>query len=169
MAVLDTGGHRNYNSVSGRKRFRTKFSQEQKDKMYEFSEKVGWRLKKDDEGLIEDFCNEVGVGRTVLKVWMHNNKNTFGNRQNNNNYGGSDVLNGNSVTGGFSLGNGVFHSGNGNSNGAVKVGTACGGLGSNGHQLKQELHRNGQEFSEDGNCENFQGVSSNGSGSSSSG
>ncbi|XAR65190.1 hypothetical protein NMG60_11009212 [Bertholletia excelsa] len=65
---------------SGRKRFRTKFSQEQKEKMLSFSEKLGWKMQKSDEGLVEEFCNQVGVGKGVLKVWMHNNKNTFGKR-----------------------------------------------------------------------------------------
>ncbi|MCL7036757.1 hypothetical protein MKW94_011595 [Papaver nudicaule] len=63
---------------SGRKRIRTKFSQEQKDKMYLFSERLGWKLQKRDEGIIDEFCNEVGVERGILKVWMHNNKHTFG-------------------------------------------------------------------------------------------
>ncbi|CAL5399037.1 unnamed protein product [Camellia sinensis] len=65
---------------SGRKRNRTKFSQDQKEKMLSFSEKLGWKMMKSDQGLIESFCNEIGVGRGVLKVWMHNNKNTFGKK-----------------------------------------------------------------------------------------
>lgn len=67
-------------SSGGRKRFRTKFSQIQKEKMLEFAERVGWKMQKRDDDLIHEFCNEVGVDRTVLKVWMHNNKNTFGKR-----------------------------------------------------------------------------------------
>lgn len=67
-------------SSGGRKRFRTKFSQSQKEKMFEFAERVGWKMQKRDDDLIHEFCNEVGVDRTVLKVWMHNNKNTFGKR-----------------------------------------------------------------------------------------
>lgn len=63
---------------SSRKRFRTKFSEEQKDKMRYFSEKLGWKLQKRDDNLIAEFCDEIGVGRSVLKVWMHNNKNTLG-------------------------------------------------------------------------------------------
>lgn len=59
-----------------KKRFRTKFTQEQKDRMLEFAEKVGWRIQKQDEEEVERFCTEVGVKRQVLKVWMHNNKNT---------------------------------------------------------------------------------------------
>ncbi|KAK7307108.1 hypothetical protein VNO77_39877 [Canavalia gladiata] len=63
-----------------KKRYRTKFSQEQKEKMQSFSEKLGWRMQKGDEGLVQDFCNEIGVSRGVFKVWMHNNKNSFRKR-----------------------------------------------------------------------------------------
>ena len=59
---------------SRKKRFRTKFSSEQKEKMKAFAERVGWRVQKKDEGEMERFCNEIGVSRQVLKVWMHNNK-----------------------------------------------------------------------------------------------
>ncbi|KAK6278088.1 hypothetical protein POUND7_018411 [Theobroma cacao] len=61
--------------VLSKKRFRTKFTQEQKDKMLEFAEKLGWRINKQDEEEVEKFCAEVGVKRQVFKVWMHNNKN----------------------------------------------------------------------------------------------
>lgn len=67
--------------TGGRKRFRTKFTQNQKEKMYEFAEKLGWKLQRIDKGLIEEFCKEIGVGKEVLKVWMHNNKNTLGRRE----------------------------------------------------------------------------------------
>nr|GLL26604.1 zinc-finger homeodomain protein 9-like [Ipomoea trifida] len=60
-----------------KKRFRTKFTQDQKDKMLEFADKVGWKIQKRDEELISQFCTQVGVERGVLKVWMHNNKNTL--------------------------------------------------------------------------------------------
>ncbi|OWM73955.1 zinc-finger homeodomain protein 10-like [Punica granatum] len=70
-----------------RKRFRTKFSQTQKDRMLEFAEQVGWKIQKRDEDLIQEFCSEVGVDRNVLKVWMHNNKSTFGKRETNQNTG----------------------------------------------------------------------------------
>ncbi|XP_021721411.1 zinc-finger homeodomain protein 10-like [Chenopodium quinoa] len=63
-----------------RKRFRTKFSQDQKDRMHEFAEKVGWKMQKTNEDLVNGFCNEIGVERGVFKVWMHNNKNTFAKR-----------------------------------------------------------------------------------------
>lgn len=57
-----------------KKRFRTKFSSEQKERMREFADRVGWRVQKKDEGEMERFCGEIGVSRQVLKVWMHNNK-----------------------------------------------------------------------------------------------
>ncbi|XP_016471282.1 zinc-finger homeodomain protein 9-like [Nicotiana tabacum] len=63
-----------------RRRFRTKFSQEQKNRMYSFSEKLGWKLQKCDEAMVEEFCNEIGVGKGVFRVWMHNNKSTLGKK-----------------------------------------------------------------------------------------
>ncbi|XP_058078163.1 zinc-finger homeodomain protein 1-like [Magnolia sinica] len=62
---------------SGKKRNRTKFSAEQKEKMLGFAEKLGWRMqRKEKEEEIEVFCREVGVSRQVFKVWMHNHKNS---------------------------------------------------------------------------------------------
>ncbi|XP_022752213.1 zinc-finger homeodomain protein 5-like [Durio zibethinus] len=61
--------------VLSKKRLRTKFTQEQKDKMLELAEKLGWRINKQDEEEVEKFCAESGVKRQVFKVWMHNNKN----------------------------------------------------------------------------------------------
>ncbi|XP_061376021.1 zinc-finger homeodomain protein 3-like [Gastrolobium bilobum] len=57
-----------------KKRFRTKFTQEQKDRMINFADKVGWKIQKQEESLVQHFCQEIGVKRRVLKVWMHNNK-----------------------------------------------------------------------------------------------
>ncbi|KAG6398855.1 hypothetical protein SASPL_140326 [Salvia splendens] len=59
----------------GRKRFRTKFSQIQKEKMRSFSVKLGWKMQKSNDAAVKEFCNEIGVSKGVLKVWMHNNKN----------------------------------------------------------------------------------------------
>lgn len=59
----------------GKKRFRTKFSPEQKEKMMGFAEKVGWRIPREDDEELKRFCGEIGVKRQVFKVWMHNNKN----------------------------------------------------------------------------------------------
>ncbi|KAH7524098.1 hypothetical protein FEM48_Zijuj06G0082900 [Ziziphus jujuba var. spinosa] len=64
-----------------KKRFRTKFTQEQKDRMFEFAEKMDWRIQKQNEEEVEKFCAEVGVKRQVLKVWMHNNKSTIKKQQ----------------------------------------------------------------------------------------
>ncbi|RDX71495.1 Zinc-finger homeodomain protein 1, partial [Mucuna pruriens] len=51
-----------------RKRFRTKFTQEQKDKMLGFAEKLGWRIQKHDESVVQEFCSQTGVQRHVLKL-----------------------------------------------------------------------------------------------------
>lgn len=66
--------------VGTRKRHRTKFSQEEKDKMLELAERLGWRIQKQDESVVQHFCDECGIKRHVLKVWMHNNKNTLGSK-----------------------------------------------------------------------------------------
>ncbi|KAG5026908.1 hypothetical protein JHK86_022822 [Glycine max] len=65
---------------SSKKRFRTKFTQHQKDKMLVFAEKLGWRMQKNDESIVQEFCSEIGVQRHLLKVWMHNNKHTLGKK-----------------------------------------------------------------------------------------
>ncbi|CAA2986208.1 zinc-finger homeodomain 9-like [Olea europaea subsp. europaea] len=63
---------------SGKKRIRTKFTEDQKEKMLAFAEKLGWKLqRKDKEDEIERFCKGVGISRKVFKVWMHNHKNSF--------------------------------------------------------------------------------------------
>ncbi|GJN21986.1 hypothetical protein PR202_gb09511 [Eleusine coracana subsp. coracana] len=58
----------------GKKRFRTKFTAEQKERMREFAQRVGWRIHKPDSDAVDAFCAQVCVPRRVLKVWMHNNK-----------------------------------------------------------------------------------------------
>ncbi|PAN41784.1 hypothetical protein PAHAL_8G070000 [Panicum hallii] len=68
-------------SSSSKKRFRTKFTPEQKARMLEFAERVGWRLQKLDDGMVQAFCQEIGVKRRVLKVWMHNNKHNLATKR----------------------------------------------------------------------------------------
>lgn len=63
------------------KRFRTKFTPEQKERMLELAEKLGWRIQKQDDVVLSQFCSEIGVKRNVLKVWMHNNKNAHRRRE----------------------------------------------------------------------------------------
>ncbi|KAK7307529.1 hypothetical protein VNO77_40689 [Canavalia gladiata] len=60
-----------------KKRFRTKFSQHQKDRMMEFADKIDWKIQKHNEQEVQQFCSQVGVKRQVFKVWMHNNKQTM--------------------------------------------------------------------------------------------
>ncbi|KAH6797124.1 hypothetical protein C2S52_021678 [Perilla frutescens var. hirtella] len=80
MFQSNAGGHA-VMQASSRKRFRTKFSQEQKDRMQELAEKLGWRIQKQDEEQVQQLCNETGVKRQVFKVWMHNNKQAMKKRQ----------------------------------------------------------------------------------------
>ncbi|XP_058069379.1 zinc-finger homeodomain protein 11-like [Magnolia sinica] len=63
---------------TAKKRSRTKFSAEQKEKMTRFAEKIGWRIQRGDGDVDEigNFCREIGVSRQVFKVWMHNHKNS---------------------------------------------------------------------------------------------
>ncbi|XP_075491053.1 zinc-finger homeodomain protein 11-like [Primulina tabacum] len=65
-------------SSINKKRFRTKFSEEQKEKMLGFAENLGWKLQRKDqeEDEIERFCRGIGISRKVFKVWMHNHKNS---------------------------------------------------------------------------------------------
>ncbi|KAI5065994.1 hypothetical protein GOP47_0018618, partial [Adiantum capillus-veneris] len=74
-------------SSSKKKRFRTKFTPEQKERMFYFAETLGWRISKHDEDAVDSFCSDVGVKRNVFKVWMHNNKHNPRKRQN----GGSEL------------------------------------------------------------------------------
>ncbi|KAK9292325.1 hypothetical protein L1049_020354 [Liquidambar formosana] len=64
-----------------KKRFRTKFSQEQKEKMLRFAEKAEWRIQKLEESVVQQFCQEIGIKRRVLKVWMHNNKHNLAEKK----------------------------------------------------------------------------------------
>ncbi|XP_078433606.1 zinc-finger homeodomain protein 11-like [Wolffia australiana] len=64
-----------------KRRTRTKFTAEQKQRMQQFAEKIGWRVQKKGGNVgggddIAVFCREIGVSRQVFKVWMHNHKNS---------------------------------------------------------------------------------------------
>lgn len=73
------GGH--MMEQPSKKRFRTKFTEEQKEKMQDFAERIGWKIQKQDEQEIRHFCNEVGLKRQVFKVWMHNSKQAMKKKQ----------------------------------------------------------------------------------------
>lgn len=75
-----TNNNNNMSSSLLRKRHRTKFTVEQKDKMMALAERLGWRIQKQDDEAVQQFCEETGVRRHVLKVWMHNNKHTLGKK-----------------------------------------------------------------------------------------
>ncbi|CAD6214284.1 unnamed protein product [Miscanthus lutarioriparius] len=75
MGGGDAGG-----SGSSRRRTRTKFTEEQKERMARLAERLGWRMPKREPGRapgddeVGRFCREIGVHRQVFKVWMHNHK-----------------------------------------------------------------------------------------------
>lgn len=74
-AAMEYGG--DCEGGGSKKRFRSKFSADQKEKMLAFAEKLGWKLqRKDLDDEIERFCRGIGVSRQVFKVWMHNHKNS---------------------------------------------------------------------------------------------
>ncbi|CAL5339883.1 unnamed protein product [Camellia sinensis] len=52
---------------NGQKRHRTKFTQDQKERMLEFVERVGWKTQKKDDEVIAECCSNVGVGKGVFK------------------------------------------------------------------------------------------------------
>ncbi|CAH8387925.1 unnamed protein product [Eruca vesicaria subsp. sativa] len=64
-----------------KKRKRTKFTAKQKLMMRGFAERAGWKINGCDDKCVREFCNEVGIKRGVLKVWIQNNKN-FANVKN---------------------------------------------------------------------------------------
>ncbi|KAH7681356.1 Homeodomain ZF-HD class domain-containing protein [Dioscorea alata] len=69
-------------TMAMKKRFRTKFSPLQKEKMLDFANQVGWKLQKQEDSFVQQFCQEIGVKRRVLKVWMHNNKHNLAKKIN---------------------------------------------------------------------------------------
>ncbi|KAL6633692.1 hypothetical protein ACP70R_026363 [Stipagrostis hirtigluma subsp. patula] len=73
-AQLVVAGSASAPPAPSKKRFRTKFTAEQKQRMQEFAHRIGWRIHKPDSDAVDAFCAQVGVSRRVLKVWMHNNK-----------------------------------------------------------------------------------------------
>ncbi|KHN20164.1 ZF-HD homeobox protein [Glycine soja] len=76
-AVSDPTSGATPHGGSSKKRFRTRFTQEQKGKMLAFAEKLGWRIMKHDESVVQEFCAQTNIQPRVLKVWVHNNKHTL--------------------------------------------------------------------------------------------
>ncbi|XP_052206764.1 zinc-finger homeodomain protein 5-like [Diospyros lotus] len=55
-------------------RSRTVFSKEQKQKMLDLAEKLGWRVLEGKKELIHHCCEEVGVKTSSFRDWVYNNK-----------------------------------------------------------------------------------------------
>ncbi|CAN1187835.1 Zinc-finger homeodomain protein 11 [Linum perenne] len=113
---------------SGRKRARTRFTADQKARMHDFAERLGWKmLRGNEDKIVEDFCNGIGVRRNVFKVWMHNNKHRKEKGINGNSHfanddgDGDDVADDDKVNVKYDLNN--SSSGGGNNNGRVRFDT----------------------------------------------
>jgi ZF-HD class homeobox domain-containing protein len=78
MAMAPGMGGDAHGASASRRRTRTKFTDEQKERMLRFAERLGWRMPKREPGRapgddeVARFCREIGVTRQVFKVWMHN-------------------------------------------------------------------------------------------------
>ncbi|GFY85342.1 homeobox protein 21 [Actinidia rufa] len=65
--------HEEAKEIGMKRKRRTNFTQAQKDRMRVFSEKLGWKLKGHGKE-IHQFCEDIGITRQILKVWINNNK-----------------------------------------------------------------------------------------------
>lgn len=64
-----------------RRRPRTRFTEEQKQRMAGYAERLGWKIprgraraEEEEEDQVSRFCRGIGVTRQAFKVWMHNHK-----------------------------------------------------------------------------------------------
>ncbi|KAL2617263.1 hypothetical protein GLYMA_08G189000v4 [Glycine max] len=53
---------------------RTTFSSEQRNKLICFAESVGWKPRKDKKNEIQSFCSEMGMTRRMFLIWLSNNR-----------------------------------------------------------------------------------------------
>ncbi|KAK7302350.1 hypothetical protein RJT34_13237 [Clitoria ternatea] len=62
------------NTVKPKRKKRTVFTAEQRDRMTRFAETLGWRVQKGKSDEIERFCMEMGMSRRMFIVWLNNNR-----------------------------------------------------------------------------------------------
>lgn len=58
----------------GVKRFKTKFTADQTERMRSYAEKLTWKVGPEDREETEGFCNEIGVNLNNFMTWMNNHK-----------------------------------------------------------------------------------------------
>ncbi|KAJ4878292.1 Zinc-finger homeodomain protein 13 [Raphanus sativus] len=58
----------------GVKRFKTKFTADQTERMRSYAEKLTWKVGPEDREETEGFCNEIGVNLNNFMTWMNNQK-----------------------------------------------------------------------------------------------
>ncbi|KAJ0252524.1 Zinc-finger homeodomain protein 13 [Hirschfeldia incana] len=56
------------------KRFKTKFTAEQTERMRSYAEKLRWKVRAEDREETEVFCSEIGVNLNKFVIWMNNHK-----------------------------------------------------------------------------------------------
>ncbi|XP_052191122.1 zinc-finger homeodomain protein 5-like [Diospyros lotus] len=76
-STTDTDSNNNAVNKAPQKRFRTRFSREQREKMLGLAEEIGWRTRKEHKEAMRQLCEEIGVTPHVFKVWVKNNKTTL--------------------------------------------------------------------------------------------
>ncbi|KAJ7968021.1 Zinc-finger homeodomain protein [Quillaja saponaria] len=60
----------------GRKRRkRASYTEDQRDELKAFADKLGWKPQSHDKEQVEKFCLEMGISRRVFMLWLYNNKN----------------------------------------------------------------------------------------------
>ena len=60
--------------MRSKRKKRTTFSSEHKNKLIRFAESVGWKPRKEKKDEIESFCSEMGITRRMFVVWLSNNR-----------------------------------------------------------------------------------------------
>jgi ZF-HD class homeobox domain-containing protein len=68
------GGVGPFEPVSGQKRKRSQFTQEQRDAMLRFAESINWTTTKQDKSVIQQFCTRIGIDKSNFTHFLHNIK-----------------------------------------------------------------------------------------------
>ncbi|CAH8390770.1 unnamed protein product [Eruca vesicaria subsp. sativa] len=69
------------NEEGAKKRVKRRFTEEQREKMRSYAEKVGWKVSTESRERVKEFCDGIGVTRKNLRVWMNNNHNGVNGRR----------------------------------------------------------------------------------------
>ncbi|XP_043717956.1 zinc-finger homeodomain protein 5-like [Telopea speciosissima] len=59
---------------SSRRRPRARFTDEQRQQMFAYANRLGWRMRRERWDETNRFCEQIGVSRQVFKAWLNNKK-----------------------------------------------------------------------------------------------